>query len=51
MAVGNIYGAKKLLNMYKENPCKDCENKDCENHCVRKSFAQCVNIKEINSKL
>ena len=51
VAVGNIYGARKLLNIYKENPCKDCENKDCENHCVRKSFDKSVSIKEINSKL
>ena len=51
VAVGNIYGARKLLNIYKENPCKNCENKDCENHCVRKSFDKSVSIKEINSKL
>ena len=51
VAVGNIYGAKKLLNIYKENPCENCENKDCENHCVRKSFDKSVSIKEINSKL
>ncbi|MBQ6630845.1 MAG: FAD-dependent oxidoreductase [Romboutsia sp.] len=51
VAVGNIYGDRKLLNIYKENPCKNCENKDCENHCVRKSFDKSVSIKEINSKL
>ena len=51
VAVGNIYGAKKLLNNYKVNPCKNCDNKDCEKRCVRKTFDKCVSINEINSKL
>ena len=51
LAVGNFYGAKKLLNQYKENPCKNCENKNCEKVCIRNSFDKYVSINEINSNL
>ena len=51
VAVGNFYGSKKLLNSYKENPCKKCESKNCEKACIRKSFDKAVSIKEINSNL
>ena len=51
MAVGNFYGAKKILNLHKENPCKNCESKNCEKACIRKSFDKAVNIKEINANL
>ena len=51
VAVGNFYGAKKLLNNYKENPCISCENTDCEKRCIRNSFDKSVSIKEINSIL
>ena len=51
MAVGNFYGAKKLLNNCKENPCISCQNTDCEKHCIRNSFDKSVSIKEINSML
>ena len=51
VSVGNFYGAKKLMKEYKVNPCIDCEEKSCEKACVRKKFAEAVNIKEINSNL
>ena len=51
VAVGNFYGAKKLLNNCKENPCISCQNTDCEKHCIRNSFDKSVSIKEINSML
>ncbi|SCH02181.1 MULTISPECIES: phytoene desaturase family protein [unclassified Romboutsia] len=49
VAVGNFYGAKKLLKDNKS--CKNCESKDCENKCIRKSYKESVSIKEINSQL
>ena len=51
VAVGNLYGAKKLINNFIENPCKSCENKECENRCIRKSFDVSVSIKDINTSL
>ena len=51
VSVGNFYGAKKLMKEYRINPCIDCEEKSCEKACVRKKFAEAVNIKEINSNL
>ena len=51
LSVGNFYGARKLLNKYNENPCVNCENVSCEENCIRRKFAEPVNIKEINSNL
>lgn len=51
VAVGNFYGAKKLLKEYKINPCINCKDKECENKCIRKSFDKEVNIREININL
>lgn len=51
VAVGNLYGAKKLLSNFSQNPCEDCENKECEKYCIRKSFDDSVSIKEINTHL
>jgi len=51
VAVGNFYGAKKLLGLYKDNPCKNCESKNCEKACIRKEFDKYVSINEINSNL
>lgn len=51
LSVGNFYGARKLLNKYSENPCINCENISCEENCIRRKFAEPVNIKEINSNL
>ena len=51
LSVGNFYGARKLLNKYTENPCVNCENVSCEENCIRRKFAEPVNIKEINSNL
>ena len=51
VAVGNLYGAKKLINNFSKNPCKSCENKECENRCIRKSFDVSVSIKDINTSL
>lgn len=51
VAVGNFYGARKLLSNYNENPCMACENKECEKYCQRKSFDNAVSIKKINTKL
>lgn len=48
VAVGNFYGAKKLLKSYGFNPCLICTSKECENKCIRKSFKKEVSIKEIN---
>ena len=39
------------MKEYRINPCIDCEEKSCEKACVRKKFAEAVNIKEINSNL
>ena len=51
IAVGNFYGAKKLLEVNGENPCLNCESIDCENSCIRKGFAKEVSIKKINTNL
>ena len=51
VAVGNFYGAKKLLKEYAMNPCLICQSKNCENKCIRKSFKKEVKINEINSGL
>ena len=51
LSVGNFYGARKLLNKYSKNPCINCENISCEENCIRRKFAEPVNIKEINSNL
>ena len=51
VAVGNFYGAKKLLEVNGENPCLNCESIDCENSCIRKGFAKEVSIKKINTNL
>lgn len=51
VAVGNFYGAKKLLKEYKINPCINCKDKECENKCIRKSFDKEVSIREININL
>lgn len=51
VAVGNYYGAKKLLRGYDSNPCLSCESKECENKCIRKGFKKEVSIKEINTGL
>ncbi|MGL5380124.1 FAD-dependent oxidoreductase [Clostridium sp.] len=51
VAAGNFYGAKKLLKDYSVNPCLNCQNVKCEEHCVRKGFASAVKIKDINSNL
>lgn len=51
LSVGNFFGARKLLNKYSENPCINCENISCEENCIRRKFAEPVNIKEINSNL
>lgn len=48
VAVGNFYGAKKLLQAYGKNPCLNCESKECENKCIRRTFAKEVSIREIN---
>ena len=48
VAVGNFYGAKKIL---KSNPCKNCESKNCEKACIRKKFDESVKIKEINTNI
>ena len=49
VAVGNFYGAKNLLKS--NNPCLNCESKECEEYCIRNSFSNSVNIKQINTKL
>ena len=49
VAVGNFYGAKNLLK--NNNPCLNCESKECEENCIRNSFSNSVNIKQINTKL
>ena len=41
----------KLINNFSKNPCKSCENKECENRCIRKSFDISVSIKDINTSL
>ena len=51
LSVGNFYGARKLLNKFSQNPCINCENVSCEENCIRRKFAEPVNIKEINSNL
>ena len=51
LSVGNFYGARKLLNKFSQNPCVNCENVSCEENCIRRKFAEPVNIKEINSNL
>ncbi|MGL5315177.1 MAG: FAD-dependent oxidoreductase, partial [Peptostreptococcaceae bacterium] len=51
VAVGNFYGARKLLRTYKENPCETCESKECEKYCIRNKFDKAVCIKEINTQL
>ena len=33
------------------NPCLNCESKECEEYCIRNSFLNSVNIKQINTKL
>lgn len=49
VAVGNFYGAKNLLK--ENNPCLNCESRECENNCIRKGFSKSVSIKEINTSL
>ena len=51
LSVGNFYGARKLMRPYGDNPCIKCESKACEKACIRKQFAQSVNINEINKNL
>ena len=51
IAVGNFYGAKKILKKCGINPCLSCEDKECENNCIRKNFAEEVSIREININL
>ena len=51
LSVGNFYGARKLLNKFSQNTCINCENVSCEENCIRRKFAEPVNIKEINSNL
>ena len=51
VAVGNFYGAKKILKKYNINPCINCKDKECENNCIRRSFDKEVCIREININL
>lgn len=46
LAVGNYYGAKKLLKKYSDK-CKDCYSIYCEKYCIRSSYSSSVKINEI----
>lgn len=50
LAVGNYYGAKKLLKEY-GNKCKECSRIYCEKYCIRKSYSSSVKINEIMNLL
>lgn len=47
LAVGNFYGAKKILIEKYETICDNCENVQCEKACIRKGFSEAVSIKKI----
>ena len=49
---GIILTILKISNLLKNNnPCLNCESKECEEYCIRNSFLNSVNIKQINTKL
>lgn len=47
-SVGNYYGARKLLESFKDDYCSRCESKYCEKACIRNSFDNGVAIRQIN---
>ena len=51
VAVGNFYGAKKILKANNTNPCLSCKSIECERYCIRKIKSKEVKINEINTKL
>ncbi|WP_291706982.1 FAD-dependent oxidoreductase [Clostridium sp.] len=51
VAVGNFYGAKRILKFNTINPCLTCESKLCEENCIRNRKSKAVKINEINTKL
>ena len=51
VAVGNFYGAKKILKVNNTNPCLTCKSRECEKYCIRKIKSKEVKINEINTKL
>ncbi|MDV4151117.1 FAD-dependent oxidoreductase [Clostridium sp. AL.422] len=51
VAVGNFYGAKKILKANNTNPCLTCISRECEKYCIRKIKSKEVKISEINTKL
>lgn len=46
LAVGNYFGAKKLLLKQREL-CNDCTDKKCEAYCIRSTFNNSVSINKI----